>query len=223
MTGRRLPAALALALLGLAGCGVPTSGDPTTIPASEIPYGLASETQSDEPGSPTETMLAETGIYLVTPEDILELRGRELTDGPVDEQLEELLGQLAAGPTAAELADQLSSSLPPEVELNVTEVSRGTATIDIAGPVEGPSGSESRIARRPDRAHRHEPARGARRAAEPRGRVRGRTAAGRGAHLGAAHRRRLRVVPHRARSLRDTGVAAHRAVTTASPRSVSPP
>ena len=52
MTGRRLLAALALAILGPAGCGVPTSGDPTTIPASDIPYGLASPTPSGATSTP---------------------------------------------------------------------------------------------------------------------------------------------------------------------------
>jgi hypothetical protein len=146
MTGRRLPAALLLAALLVAGCGVPTSGDPTTIPAADVPYGLASPTPSDETGGQTETMLVETGVYLVTAEDVLVARGRELPEGTLDERLEELLVQLAAGPSEQELADELSTSLPPEVELDVTEVSDGTAIVDIAGPVDAPSGVESRLA-----------------------------------------------------------------------------
>ena len=142
---RRRLAGLALVVV-LAGCGVPTSGDPETIPAAEIPYGLASPTPTDATTAPMETTLVQTGIYLVTPEDILVARGRELSGGQLDERLEELLGQLAIGPSAQELADELSSSLPPEVELEVTEVADGTVTIDIAGPVEAPTGSESRLA-----------------------------------------------------------------------------
>jgi Sporulation and spore germination len=146
VTGRWLPAALALALLGMAGCGVPTSGEPETIPASEVPYGLASPTPTAPSGSSVQTMLAETGIYLVTAEDVLVARGRELPPGSVEERLEALLGQLAAGPSDQDLADELSTALPPEVELHVTDVADGTAVIDIAGPVDAPSGADSRLA-----------------------------------------------------------------------------
>jgi hypothetical protein len=146
VTGGRLPAVLALAVLGVAGCGVPTSGEPTTIPASDVPYGLASPTPSAPTGEPSRTTLVETGIYLVTRDDTLVARGRELPDGPLDERLDELLAQLAAGPTTQERADELSTALPPEVELTAAEVSDGTVTIDIAGPVDAPSGWESRRA-----------------------------------------------------------------------------
>ena len=97
---RRLAAVGALALLTLSGCGVPTSGDPTTIPASDVPYGLASPTGTAPSGSTAETMLAEAGIYLVTAEDGLVPRGRELPVGGLEERLDELLGQLAIGPSA---------------------------------------------------------------------------------------------------------------------------
>jgi hypothetical protein len=146
MTGRRVTAALALALLGLGGCGVPTSGEPTTIPAADVPYGLAAPTPSDPTSTPMGAMFAETGIYLVTPEDTLVTRGRELPDGPLDERLDELLAALAAGPSEQERADELSTSLPPEVELTAAGVSGGTVTIDISGPVEAPSGWDSRLA-----------------------------------------------------------------------------
>jgi len=146
MTGRRLPAVLALVILGLAGCGVPTSGEPETIPASDVPYGLASPTPSDPTSTPTGTMFAETGIYLVTPEDTLVARGRDVPEGPLDERLDDLLAALATGPSEQELAEELSTALPPEVELTVAEVAEGTVTIDISGPVDAPSGWESRRA-----------------------------------------------------------------------------
>jgi spore germination protein GerM len=146
VTGRRLVVAVATALLGLAGCGVPTSGEPETIPASDVPYGLASPTPAEPSDPSVQTMIAETGIYLVTAEDVLVARGRELPPGSVEEQLEALLGQLAAGPSEQERADELSTALPPEVGLHVTGIEDGTATIDIAGPVDAPSGADSRLA-----------------------------------------------------------------------------
>jgi hypothetical protein len=122
-----------------------SSGEPTTIPAGEVPSGLASPTPSAPSPSAEQTMLAETGIYLVTADDVLVPRGRELPQGRLETQLEELLEQLAVGPSAQELADQLTTALPPEVELDVTEVEQGTVTVDIAGPVEIPSGAEGRL------------------------------------------------------------------------------
>ena len=143
MTGRLLSAALVV--LGLAGCGVPSSGEPTTIPAAEVPYGLASPTPSAPSSPPEQTMLAETGVYLVTAGDVLVLRGRELPDGGLEAQLEDLLEQLAAGPSAQDLSDELTTALPPEVELAVTDVEEGTVTVDIAGPVAIPSGVGGRL------------------------------------------------------------------------------
>jgi hypothetical protein len=146
-TGARRAAAVgALVLLAVSGCGVPTSGEPTTIPASDIPYGLASPTPTAPGGTTAETMLVEAGVYLVTTEDVLVPRGRELSDGKLAERLDELLGQLAIGPSAQELADELSTALPPEVELRVSDIDGGTVTVDIAGPVDAPTGSETRLA-----------------------------------------------------------------------------
>jgi hypothetical protein len=125
---------------------VPTSGAPETIPASDVPYGLASRSPSPPSGSSGETMLAEAGVYLVTPQDVLVLRGRDVPAGPLEDRLEILLGQLAIGPSAQELADELSTSLPPEVQLTVTDITDGTVTVDIAGPVDAPTGAESRLA-----------------------------------------------------------------------------
>jgi spore germination protein GerM len=125
---------------------VPTSGEPTTIRASDIPYGLASPTPTAPSGTTAETMLVETGVYLVTTEDVLVPRGRELSDGKLAERLDELLGQLAIGPSAQELADELSTALPPEVELRVSDIDGGTVTVDIAGPVDAPTGTETRLA-----------------------------------------------------------------------------
>lgn len=144
MSARRLLAGLAVALL--AGCGVPTSGDPETIPASEVPYGLASPTPSAHTAGPTDAALVAAAIYLVTPEDVLVATGREMAGGTTEEQLDALLGELAAGPTRQERAQELSTALPPEVELDAVDVSGSTATIDIAGPVDAPSGAESRRA-----------------------------------------------------------------------------
>ncbi len=146
MTGRSRTAVVAVALSAVAACGVPTSGEPATIAASDVPYGLASPTASAPSGSPDETMLTEVGVYLVAPDDVLVLRGRELSGRRLEDRLEDLLGQLAVGPSRKELADELSTSLPPEVELDVTDITGGVVTVDITGPVDIPSGEVGRLA-----------------------------------------------------------------------------
>jgi hypothetical protein len=146
VTARAAAAVLSLLVLLLGGCGVPTSGEPETIAASDVPYGLASPTPSATSSSSAQTMFDEAGIYLVTPEDVLVPRGREVASGPLEAQLQELLRQLAVGPSREELAEELSTALPPEVELVVTEIEDGVVTVDIAGPVDAPTGTESRRA-----------------------------------------------------------------------------
>ena len=132
-------------------------------------------------------------IFLVGEGDLLVPRPRDTDDGSSRRQrLEELLTALAEGPTGAERGDELSTALSPEVQLSLAELSDGTATIDIDGSVEAPSGGASRRAVGADRADRDQRAGCGRRPADPRGRTRRGAAAVGGAHLGAAERRRLR-------------------------------
>lgn len=139
----RAAVAVALALL-VAGCGVPTGGEPSTIPASDVPYGLA------EPSAPSATtaspeVLADTSrVFLLAAGDVLVPRGRELTGSTRRERLAQLLTRLAAGPTAAERDEQLSTALPPQVRLSVASLDDGVATIQIDIPAQAPSGVAGR-------------------------------------------------------------------------------
>jgi hypothetical protein len=142
MTGRRLLLLAALAVL-TAGCGVPTGGDPTTIAASDIPYGLTSPSTAP-PATLAEPVADPSRIFLVAPDDSLVPRVREVTGSGRTERLADLLGHLAAGPTGQEREDQLSTALPPDVRLSVTDLSGGTATIDISGVANTPSGLATR-------------------------------------------------------------------------------
>nr|WP_275585893.1 GerMN domain-containing protein [Geodermatophilus sabuli] len=73
-------------------------------------------------------------------------RPREVSGSSVRDRLDALLTDLAAGPTAAERDLQLSTALPPDVELSVTDVSDPTVTIDISGAADAPAGLASRRA-----------------------------------------------------------------------------
>ncbi|TKJ23389.1 GerMN domain-containing protein [Blastococcus sp. CCUG 61487] len=134
---------LALGLL-LVGCGVPTGGAPSTIPSSDIPYGLAEPSAPSATTEPPDDLPDTSRVYLISPGDVLVPRGRELSGGSRRERLAELLDKLAEGPTPAERDQQLSSALPPEAGLSVGSVRDGVATVRITAPGQAPSGVAGR-------------------------------------------------------------------------------
>jgi hypothetical protein len=142
--GAVLTVALALALAG--GCGVPPVGTPTTIPASDIPYGLAVPSSTPTASPSADPRLDRSRIFLVGDGDVLVPRPREAEGSSRRAQLEHLLDALAEGPTGLERREHLSTALSPGVRLSVAELSDGMATIDIDGPAEAPSGWASRRA-----------------------------------------------------------------------------
>jgi hypothetical protein len=130
--GRGLCAAALLAVVGVtAGCGVPTGDAPTTIPASDVPYGLLSATPSSAPATAPTPQSVQPLVFLVGGDGLLVPRGRNLPGGPPKKELAELLHDLAAGPTSEERREQLTTALTPDVRLTLTDYAEGTATIDI--------------------------------------------------------------------------------------------
>jgi spore germination protein GerM len=138
--------ALAAGLVLVSACGVPTGGAPTTIAASDIPYGLAepSPTPTASPGAVPR--VEPSRIFLVGDDEALVARPRDTSASSRRERLEDLLTALAEGPTGTERNEQLSTALPPEVRLTLADLTDGAATIDIDGPAEAPSGWASRRA-----------------------------------------------------------------------------
>ena len=130
----------------LAGCGVPTGGEPSTIPATDVPYGLADPAPAPTPTVPPEAVADASRVHWVTAADTLVPRVREVSGTSRRARLADLLEQLAAGPTAAERDEQLSTALPPEVRLSVTGLDGGTATIDLDALAEAPAGGTGRRA-----------------------------------------------------------------------------
>jgi spore germination protein GerM len=130
----------------VAGCGVPTGGAAETIPASDVPYGLASAAPAPTSSATPDPVVEPGRVYLVDAADVLVPQPREVAGATARERLGVLLDELADGPTAAERDRQLSTALPPEVELSVVELGDGTATIDIGGATEAPAGRASRRA-----------------------------------------------------------------------------
>jgi hypothetical protein len=145
VTGTRV-AVGAVLLAALAGCGVPTGAPAEPIPESEVPAGLSSPAATPAPVPTTQPVADPARVYLVGGDDVLVPRAREITGSAQEERLEDLLDDLADGPTSAERDEQLSTALPPDVELSVADVARGTTTVDIGGATEAPSGWASRLA-----------------------------------------------------------------------------
>ncbi|MGY2126924.1 GerMN domain-containing protein [Blastococcus sp. SYSU DS0617] len=134
MTGFRAgwaAAAAGLVVAVAAGCGVPTGGSPSTIAATDVPYGLAAPSPTATPTAPPEANVDTSRVHWLTTDGTLVPRVREVSGTSRRERLAYLLEQLAAGPTRGERDEQLSTSLPPEVRLGVTGLEGGTATIDL--------------------------------------------------------------------------------------------
>ncbi|MFQ1002732.1 GerMN domain-containing protein [Modestobacter sp. SSW1-42] len=148
MTARRTAARAGalLVLLATAACGVPTGGDPEAIPATEVPYGLALPSPGATAAPTSPAGLGEPRVYLVAGDGALVPQGRAASAGTLAERLATLLADLATGPTPAELTERLSTALRPETSLSVAGVSGSTATIDLGGSAEAPSGRESKTA-----------------------------------------------------------------------------
>jgi spore germination protein GerM len=85
-------------------------------------------------------------VFWVAADDTVVPRGREVNGTTRRERLTSLLEQLAAQPTRAERAEQLSTALPPEIGLTVTELDGGTASIDLEVEAQALSGVSGRRA-----------------------------------------------------------------------------
>lgn len=139
-------ALLLAAAAGLAGCGVPTGGQPQVIQATKVPYGLAVPTPSAPPTATGTPVPSAPQVYFLRKDGSLAGQGRDLPGSATAGQLPALLGQLAAGPTDQEREKGLASALPPGTQLTLVSLTDGVATIEIGGEVDAPSGDGSRRA-----------------------------------------------------------------------------
>lgn len=120
---RALAGALAVLLCALAACGVSSESKATRIERRDVPFGLLDE-------QPTTTTVAAgrvTGIYLVS-EDRLLAVDRSVS---ADASLEDLLGQVIAGPTEVEQSLGITTAVPSGTLASV-DTSRGIAEVDLA-------------------------------------------------------------------------------------------
>jgi len=113
----------------LASCGVPTGGDPTRIPASQVPFSLLSpEAPTTTTTIPASAYSVPVTVYLVaSTRQVLVAAGRSVAPpGTLTSVLDALLG----GPTAIESDRNITTALPSGVHLLAATVNAGTATVD---------------------------------------------------------------------------------------------
>jgi Sporulation and spore germination len=120
---------LGLAILLLAGCGIPTGG-PKAIARADVPFHLLdpATTTTTRPQGPPPVGVAET-VYLVSPDQHLVPVARDV---PVPANLTQIVGALLEGPTAAEQALGITTYVSGSRTQVSVSVAAGVATVDFA-------------------------------------------------------------------------------------------
>jgi hypothetical protein len=145
MRFRRRFLALAAVVLA-AGCGVPTGAAPETLAPTDIPYALASPSPGSAAATSSPAREDRPRVYLVDADDVLVPSGRDVTGTTPAQRVDDLLAQLAAGPTSGERDAEFTTALPPQLRLSATRTEAGTVTVDLSGASEAPAGEQSRRA-----------------------------------------------------------------------------
>ncbi len=132
----------------LTACGIPTDGQPSTVPTGDVPYGLLDGTQTSSP-TPSTTPgvpVATSTIYLVDSQQRLVAVPVQQTQSSLDPLLQTLLNRLALGPGEQERSRLLATDLNPGSAIVLRSVSSGTATIEIKSTSQDPSPAKLPIA-----------------------------------------------------------------------------
>jgi spore germination protein GerM len=144
MRSRAVAALLvALAAVGVAGCGVGAQSQPQRIGRADVPFGLGRPTHDET----TTTVAPSAGesytLYLVAGEQLRAVtrRARErLTPSA-------LLSKLSEGPTPTEADAGLRTLLSPDVAVDHVRVADDVATVELTGAgADQPAGNEGALA-----------------------------------------------------------------------------
>jgi hypothetical protein len=126
-----------------AGCGLPEEGTGRPIGSLDVPYELLSP--SPEPKqTPTVVgpLVITPSVYLVDGEDRLVPRPLMVDAGSTGAIARQVLTDLEDGPSLAQRAAGLSSSLNAGVELRLRQVDGTTAEVEVALALRGPSADQ---------------------------------------------------------------------------------
>jgi hypothetical protein len=129
MRKHRAPLVAAVLALAMTGCGIPVTGQASSVPPHQVPFHLLSPTvpTSTTTTVPAAAFVAER-IYLVNPNGILLPAARDVA---VPAPLGAVLEALLAGPSRAETAAGITSAIPPGVKVLSLSVTGGTATLNL--------------------------------------------------------------------------------------------
>lgn len=125
--------ALVAACALLAGCGAPPPDTVRPIDPTAVPYALLSPAPADEQPVELDGQVKTTPrLYLVDPRDRLVTVPVTVDATGLEAVARQLLDQLDDGPTESQRQTGLASALGPGTVLSLTEITAGTARVDLA-------------------------------------------------------------------------------------------
>ncbi|WP_329001019.1 GerMN domain-containing protein [Kribbella sp. NBC_00709] len=136
---------VALAVILLAGCGIPVQRQPAPIDPAAVPsrlQGTGSPTSgpaSATPGKPAIQVVFARKDRLVT-------FVRDAPSPAPTDRLQTVISALLAGPSTTEQADGVTSALPPELTLTVAGVQGKRVDLELSGETDGRSATENVLA-----------------------------------------------------------------------------
>lgn len=133
MNPRQFSLVLGTTLLStLVACGVPTQSEPRTVDPTLVPNQLLSGSNPTPDQVATPPAGRRTRAYFV--EENLLVSVHRTADGQTPrDRVRGALDLLTSGPSQAEQAAGLSTSIPAELRLSVTAINGRQATIDLVG------------------------------------------------------------------------------------------
>jgi spore germination protein GerM len=129
----------AVACCALAGCAIPTQGEPQTIPASKVPHSLLDpHLPTTTTTLPTTSSLVPVKVFFVnSATQVLQPEGRVVQ---LPAALESILASLIAGPSQVEATNGVTTAIPDNVAVisavpqgNVVTVNLNSAFGQITG------------------------------------------------------------------------------------------
>ncbi len=123
---------LALVLLMVTACGVPSQDRPTVIESTTVPFGLL-QAAGDEPGPQTDDgRVVRARVYFVR-DDALVGVDRALPVRLTKHRASAVMTILMSGPDPTEQVRGLGTAIPPTLRLKIQAVRGPLAVIDLAG------------------------------------------------------------------------------------------
>lgn len=131
-TASRRWAPLVATVLVLSACGVPRDGAVQVVPADEVPFGLASASPDAGGTGELPPFAGSPVVYLLDDDRLV---GSALSGASDDPRLalDQVVAALTAGPSATARDNGIGTALPPSLELTITGLRGGLATVDLGG------------------------------------------------------------------------------------------